>query len=395
MEPAARHLDTTFTGVDHADMPHLIYRVSDMTTHTHHYRCGHDTHQHDHDHLHHHHHHANVDHADHEGGILFDSYSRLHTTAHNDDTHYVKLLVVNDIGRYNHLKATKQHLQTEQLSLGLINSAQAFYMDSSSMQPLTSTRLPVVGMVTIVDEKSQNALYTISPTTPTDFSKYLSAFSSWVTVNYPLDGSKHRTVFNPRDTATLISGYEFASSVRGLAFRGRVCLGNSASINQAKDYDAFDASTIAHEIGHNLGMCHDDIDRTGTTCPPLGTLTVDECRGYIMQASSSPSNAPEVFSTCSNSDMTSFYSSLRSNTSVATCLEKPTATYGVSSVCGNGFVDPGEECDCGKNDGTSCAEAPIADFNDACCNSSTCTFIGTCKEHRMLVCLVGFVGGCW
>ena len=66
-----------------------------------------------------------------------------------------------------------------------------------------------------------------------------------------------------------------------------------------------------------------------------------------------------------------------------------------SPVCGNGFTEEGEECDCGIADSDSC-------LKNTCCNPSTCTLYpnatcgaGTCCDLSVGVCFfVSVVSSC-
>jgi hypothetical protein len=93
--------------------------------------------------------------------------------------------------------------------------------------------------------------------------------------------------------------------------------------------------------------------------------------GFIMNAVLK-SPTPTVFSTCSVTYQVGFMS-----TSHITCLDnQPTKQYGAAQ-CGNGFVEAGEQCDCGS---TSSCQA--AGSRDSCCNATSCQFLpdATCSE---------------
>ncbi|XP_065829770.1 disintegrin and metalloproteinase domain-containing protein 12-like [Oscarella lobularis] len=157
----------------------------------------------------------------------------------------------------------------------------------------------------------------------------------------------------PHDTGHLITGIDFDGSTAGLATLGGVCSRTGGGgVNQylgATSRDVFSA-ILAHELGHNLNMNHDN-DR-GCTCAD-GNL---QC---IMSATLSRT-PPDRFSSCSEEDYHSFLQS-----GFGTCLfNRPSKLFG-NPVCGNGFVETGEACDCGSPE--ECAAA-----NDSCCNPSTC-----------------------
>uniref|UniRef100_A0A8C3RF82 Uncharacterized protein n=1 Tax=Cyanoderma ruficeps TaxID=181631 RepID=A0A8C3RF82_9PASS len=113
---------------------------------------------------------------------------------------------------------------------------------------------------------------------------------------------------------------------------------------------------VAHELGHNLGMKHDD-----KRCPP----------SYIMHSTD------KNFSTCSADDFEAFILHGGGN-----CLRNPPKTSNVykEPVCGNNVVDNNEECDCGKPQNFLCCSTksvvPLWCKQDVCdlpeyCNGST------------------------
>ncbi|XP_013399533.1 disintegrin and metalloproteinase domain-containing protein 12-like [Lingula anatina] len=105
---------------------------------------------------------------------------------------------------------------------------------------------------------------------------------------------------------------------------------------------------MAHEMGHNLGMTHDD-GRTCSSCAHSG--------GCVM--SSVLQSSPLAWTQCSVDDI---------NANNWNCLnDAPTASYEKS--CGNGIKEEGEECDCG-----TAAECPTA---DPCCETTGCKLKST------------------
>ncbi|MEQ2174733.1 hypothetical protein GOODEAATRI_010926, partial [Goodea atripinnis] len=116
----------------------------------------------------------------------------------------------------------------------------------------------------------------------------------------------------------------------GMAFVSTVCSrshggGINAFLNN--NVPAF-ASIVAHELGHNLGMNHDD--GRSCTCPPVYCSHVCFCRGS------------KNFSSCSADDFEKMILSTG-----GTCLlnvPRPDDAYS-APFCGNRLVDVGEECD--------------------------------------------------
>ncbi|XP_067457960.1 zinc metalloproteinase-disintegrin-like VLAIP-A [Thunnus thynnus] len=151
------------------------------------------------------------------------------------------------------------------------------------------------------------------------------------------------------DNAQLISAIDFEGATVGLAFIGTLCSGHSVGVIQDHNNRAIAVgATLAHEMGHNLGMDHDD----SSTCACSG----DSC---IMAAALSW-NVPRSFSSCSSNN----YEKYLMSRSPSCLLDKPDYLSLVApSVCGNGFVERGEQCDCGT----------VEECNNPCCNATTCT----------------------
>ncbi|XP_035590927.1 disintegrin and metalloproteinase domain-containing protein 8-like isoform X3 [Oncorhynchus keta] len=169
------------------------------------------------------------------------------------------------------------------------------------------------------------------------------------------------------DNAQFVTGKDFLGDTVGLANKLAMCTGSSGAVNQDHNRNPIGiASTIAHEMGHNLGMSH---DTSGCTC---GTsLYNDNC----VMADRLRSVYPELFSGCSQEQLSDFLE--RANPS---CLQDTPGSdkLYVGPACGNAFLDPGEECDCGT----------VEECKNPCCDPTTCRLTegsncdhGTCCEN--------------
>lgn len=117
----------------------------------------------------------------------------------------------------------------------------------------------------------------------------------------------------------LLTGTPFEGGVIGIATLGSACWGGRG-ITYSHQKDAITAKTLAHEIGHNLGIHHTTEYINGKTCP-------------ILQAVMSPIlfGSEGVWEDCSREWF---------KISTHECLMGEG-----ENVCGNLKVDPGEECD--------------------------------------------------
>nr|XP_020735684.1 disintegrin and metalloproteinase domain-containing protein 8 [Odocoileus virginianus texanus] len=155
------------------------------------------------------------------------------------------------------------------------------------------------------------------------------------------------------DNVQLITGVDFTGTTVGLAKVSAMCSQNSGAVNQDHSPNPIGvASTMAHEMGHNLGMDHDE-NVAGCYCP------VPREGGGCVMAASIGSRYPRKFSQCSRADLETFVEKPRT----ACLVDTPDLARLVGGpVCGNGFLERGEQCDCGHPE----------DCQNRCCNASTC-----------------------
>uniref|UniRef100_A0A8C0TRL7 ADAM metallopeptidase domain 8 n=1 Tax=Canis lupus familiaris TaxID=9615 RepID=A0A8C0TRL7_CANLF len=159
------------------------------------------------------------------------------------------------------------------------------------------------------------------------------------------------------DNAQLITGVDFTGTTVGLAKVSAMCSRDSGAVNQ--DHSLGNpvgvASTMAHEMGHNLGMDHDD-NIQGCYCP------VPQEGGGCVMAASIGTEFPKMFSHCSRTDLEVFMEKPR--TACLANAPDPDRLVG-DPVCGNRFLERGEQCDCGPPQVTPAGEL-CRPTKDAC-----------------------------
>ncbi|XP_064191315.1 disintegrin and metalloproteinase domain-containing protein 33-like isoform X1 [Anguilla rostrata] len=155
------------------------------------------------------------------------------------------------------------------------------------------------------------------------------------------------------DNAQLLTGVIFKGTTIGMApLEGMCSHENSGGINvDHSDLPIGAAATMAHEIGHNFGMSHDNEGCCVEATPEQGGCVMAAATGHPF---------PRVFSRCSKRDLDNYFQK-----GGGMCLfNMPNMKDLVGGKrCGNGFVEEGEECDCGE---------PEECTND-CCNANNCT----------------------
>uniref|UniRef100_A0A1A8H672 A disintegrin and metalloproteinase domain 15 n=1 Tax=Nothobranchius korthausae TaxID=1143690 RepID=A0A1A8H672_9TELE len=159
------------------------------------------------------------------------------------------------------------------------------------------------------------------------------------------------------DNAQLIMGESFDGTTVGMASQSSMCSrdrSGGVSVDHLVSVLGV-ASTVAHELGHNLGMRHDTTERS-CSCqnePRLGGCIMEPSTGFM---------PGQLFSSCSSADLS--VSLLHGGGMCLFNVPQPDRLMG-GPRCGNLYVEKGEECDCGL----------LEECEDPCCNASTCQLV--------------------
>ncbi|XP_013174627.1 PREDICTED: disintegrin and metalloproteinase domain-containing protein 12-like, partial [Papilio xuthus] len=244
----------------------------------------------------------------------------------NKQSRYVELVLVADNREY---KANGENLQTVHRQLkdvaNIINSVYA---------PL-NIFIALVGVV-VWSERDEIQLEENGDRTLTNFLVY----------------RRMRLLSQiPNDNAHLLTRQKFQEGVVGKALKGPICtfeFSGGVATNHSEVIGLV-ATTIAHEMGHNFGMEHDMEE--DCECPD------EKC----IMSPSSTSVMPIHWSSCSLRSL-----ALSFERGMDYCLRNKPRRLFESPTCGNGFVEVGEQCDCGIGEERSRAACV------ACCEPTTC-----------------------
>ena len=289
---------------------------------------------------------------------------------------YLELIVVNDKTRCDAFAAIDGSITSAELdamhadSIAVVNQVAGYY------DTIGTVNMEIV-LVAQVDWCTGDP-YTITAESngERDADTLLGKFQAWHGANLASLPSN--------DDAHLFSGYDFKGNTIGLAGLNTICsnreycgykyncppvkaacdeLGDNscltisgvqrccyayqqASISEVNTVrgTAASAVVVAHEIGHQMNFNHDGLssDSVAASCAESG---------YIMGAVSAGGESD--WSDCTK---TKFKNVIFDDNHA--CLNT-----GVTTKCGNGIVEAGEQCDCGASDCTG---------KDACCDGATC-----------------------
>lgn len=195
----------------------------------------------------------------------------------------------------------------------------------------------------------------------------LLMFASW---------ARDEGLLKTYNTVMLLTGSPLYGSVVGIASLGTYCRGG-VGIVESLYSDPAVAKTLAHELGHTLGIRHTTNYVQGTSLD-----TADKVLACTRQTTSVMSpmimSTAYVWDTCSVDWFQMYMRGYppgcgQAQAGSGPCTYWPGYRPGCmdsrNPTCGNTVVDPGEQCDCGSE----------SECTDPCCNPKTCQLRGSCS----------------
>ncbi|XP_061675109.1 disintegrin and metalloproteinase domain-containing protein 22 isoform X2 [Syngnathoides biaculeatus] len=270
-----------------------------------------------------------------------------------DEIKYIELMVINDHLMYKKHRLSVGH--TNNYAKSVVNMADMIFKEQ------LNTRIVLVAMETWSADNKFN-IDDDPMVTLKEFMKYRKDFI------------KERC-----DSVHLFSGNRFHSSWGGASYMGGVCsLTKGGGVNEYGKTDEM-AITLAQSLGQNIGIFSDKkrILNGECKCDDRWSGCIMDDVGFYL---------PKRFSDC---NVEEYYNFL--NSGGGTCLFNQPLKLLDPPDCGNGFVDAGEECDCGSpaecaKEGENCCKMCTLTqgsncSNGLCCNNCQMEFLGVvCRD---------------
>ncbi|KAF0025478.1 hypothetical protein F2P81_022359 [Scophthalmus maximus] len=249
------------------------------------------------------------------------------------ETKYIELMVVNDHELFVQLRRSTTH--TKNFAKAVVNMADAIYKEQ------LNTRIVLVSMETWSSENrvsiGDDALLTLR-----DFMKF-----------------RKESIKERCDAVHLFSGRTFMSSRSEAAYIGGICsLTRGGGINEFGSVGPM-AITLCQSLGQNIGMLRNKERPAAGNSAFVFSLPIS----YYL---------PRKFSRCSIDEYMRFLQE-----GGGSCLFNKPSKLLDPPECGNGYVELGEECDCGSlvecaRSGANCCKKCTLTHNAMCSNGLCC-----------------------
>uniref|UniRef100_A0A8C1YL18 ADAM metallopeptidase domain 22 n=1 Tax=Cyprinus carpio TaxID=7962 RepID=A0A8C1YL18_CYPCA len=253
----------------------------------------------------------------------------------SDETKYIELMVIND-----HLMYKKHRLsvgQTNNYAKSVVNMADLYFKEQ------LNTKIVLVAMETWAADNRFN-INDDPMVTLREFMKYRRDF-----------------IKEKCDSVHLFSGNRFHSNWGGASYMGGVCsLTKGGGVNEYGKTEEM-AITLAQSLGQNIGIFSDKKRILNGECK-----CEDKWSGCIMDDVGF--YLPKRFSDCNVEEYHDFL-----NSGGGACLFNKPSKLLDPPECGNGFVEAGEECDCG-------GPAECAKEGENCCKNCMLTQGAKCSD---------------
>uniref|UniRef100_A0A8D0E5E8 ADAM metallopeptidase domain 23 n=1 Tax=Salvator merianae TaxID=96440 RepID=A0A8D0E5E8_SALMN len=271
-----------------------------------------------------------------------------------EEMKYLELMIVNDNKMFKRHRSS--NIYTNNFAKSVVNLVDAIYKEQ------LHTRVVLVAVETWSDRDRINV--------GSDPRQMLHDFS------------KYRQIFIKQraDAVHLLSNVTFHYKRSSLSYFGGICsVTRGVGVNEYGLPWAM-AQGLSQSLAQNLGIQWEPGVRK-----PKGCDCSESWGGCIMEETGV--YHPRKFSKCSIAEYKDFL-----NRGGGSCLfNRPTKLFDTTE-CGNGYVEPGEECDCGfqtdcrkdcckkcsLSNGAHCSDGP-------CCNETNCLFFPRGFECRFAV----------
>ncbi|RWS28211.1 Disintegrin and metalloproteinase domain-containing protein 12-like protein, partial [Leptotrombidium deliense] len=255
---------------------------------------------------------------------------------------FVELVLVNDNKLFTDYKRNKAKLIEDNLRIA--NILNAFYKQLNIV-------IVVVDII-IWESRDLIKIEPISGDTLKSFEEYRLKLSTQIA----------------HDNTQLITGNSFEKNVVGRGKLNSICHPRySGAVNSYNKSDfpiSFIAETIAHEMGHNFGMSHDI-----QGCCPRSSICVMQPTSILIPAN--------LWSQCSKRDL----NVALSNGKLECLKNNPKSSS--HSICGNGVLEAGEECDCIDSLCSRCCDRQLCKLKpNAKCGTGSCCDFNRCEYFR-------------